>query len=654
MKNIFLEILGLSIKSSYVIIALLLVRVLIRKAPKIYSYMLMILAFIRLILFKSIPSIFGAFNYIERSGVVSNYENNVVKASVEITDFPNNVGNIENISNANNDIVMKSHIDIWQILSIIWIVGIILIISYSLWSYIKLKKSLNTAVKIEGNIYISENISTPFVLGFFKPRIYFPVGMNLEENKLILEHERVHIRRKDYIVKPACFIILVLHWFNPLVWAVYYYLVRDMEMSCDEKVIENYNGEIKKDYSKTILDFATEKSKYFIVPIAFSESDTKNRIKNILKYKKYPKFVGIFLVIMLVVVGCTTLPSSTTETRDNLNNGYDNEIDYAKYDNLYEEKIDELYKYRTNISIYNLDFVPAASKNLKSIGEWIPKPSNVYLNKIEAMEEDEGNIIELEFILDDLSSYLLPSFNGKYDEYYIGLNSDFGKIAADTLFVTIDDVDLVKVKYSYNEKIEERVFKPENTEIFENNTGEDMFKSYIDSINSVDYGYLIREQLLLEDNRLTDKDFEEHYRFNLFHIFNFEVIDFEGESDSGSGATENIPLYIKKDKLGKDKVTIFNSIAHNSTSVGNGIDYYSYKGTETALLKIVLLGEKNNYEYLKTIRYKVDEITEENFDEFFGEGEYKKNKDKIKTNKELTEENLAIEKDRLKEIKKNK
>ncbi|HHX69255.1 MAG: M56 family metallopeptidase [Miniphocaeibacter sp.] len=655
MKNLFLEVLELSIKSSYIMLVFFGIRFLIRKLPKIYSYILMVLAFVRLVLFKSIPSVFSLFNYVEQRDIVVNYRNNILGA-VEVGSGQKTLENMSStVKTMENTANIVSNFNIWNILSIIWVMGIAFLFVYSLYGYIKLKNKLTTAVKIKDNIYLSENISTPFVFGFIKPKIYFPLELNFEEKEYILEHEKVHIERKDYIIKPICFVILATHWFNPLVWFSYYFLVQDMEMSCDEKVIENFEGKIKVEYSKNILDFATKRNKYFMVPIAFSESNIKSRIKNVLKYKKYPRLVGIVLVLMLTIIGCTTLPNSRESdivTNVETEHSEPDNI-YPKYEELDKEReveIKKLYNSRTDFETLSTRYGYGDLKMIDSIGEHFYLPSHVTLESIiPNVDENSGeNIISIEVKLDKLSKYLLPSRKDLVDEYYFSDNVDIGEMNANLIFVTINDVDKVVFKYNYNSEIEERVFEPKNKEVFEDNRHEDRFRQYIDGIEFLNAGGYFRiEQLRMENNRIKDNSFGEIMDYGVFGYLNFDYRDYEEDYRGYLDISSEYNQTSVGIKVEDNNIVNYNYVVHYSLSKIDNEKPKWYR-TDTILIKVIFQKGKENsaggdLEYLKTKRMKVDEVTKNNFDSFFGKGEYEKYKDKIKTKNEVVKEILERE-----------
>ena len=223
---------------------------------------------------------------------------------------------------------------IMAIAQVIWLVGIGIFLIYSLVSYIRLKKRLIGSISFNivsseqsgsDNIYISDHIATPFVLGFLKPRIYLPSIINEKEISYILLHEQAHIKRKDHMIKLIVFGITVIHWFNPLALIAYVCMNQDMEMSCDEYVMKSYKEDIRKEYATSLLNLSVGRRSILGVPLAFGEGNVKGRIKNVTRYKKPLLSVVICTFVGCVVLGITLLtsPQSTTtlnEVVEEINN----------------------------------------------------------------------------------------------------------------------------------------------------------------------------------------------------------------------------------------------------------------------------------------------------------------------------------------------
>lgn len=314
MENLFLIVLKMSVTSSYVILFVLLARLLLKKCPKKFSYILWIVVLFRLlcpISFESKLSLIPNNSISEGSITVKKPLINYIDYTAEdlvnnvVTDVDNSENktenlNIEQINNSNNPI---SHNNFTSIASTLWVVAGSIMIFYSIYSFIKLKINLKNSVLIKENIYEINNIDTAFVIGIISPKIYIPKGLSEEEEEYILAHEKIHIKRYDYLIKIVAYIALIIHCFNPLVWLSFILMSKDMEMSCDEAVVKSLGTEIKKQYSMSLLSFATEKRALSVTPIAFGEGDVKSRIKNILNYKKPRFWITLLSAVVVIILG---------------------------------------------------------------------------------------------------------------------------------------------------------------------------------------------------------------------------------------------------------------------------------------------------------------------------------------------------------------
>jgi len=296
MEELFLKVLNLSFSGSIAILCVLFIRFFLKAVPKIFSYILWIIPCFRLICpfsFESILSIFPTKVY-------------PIPENIAYMQIPKIDTGIKIINNSVNSILPMAEpqasvnpLQIWQLAgTYIWICGIITILLYNIISILKLKKMLKK-YKANNGICITNAISTPFVMGLFNPIIYIPLGISNSEKEYIIFHEKVHIKRCDYIFKLFFYIILCIHWFNPIVWGGYFAMEKDMEMSCDEAVISKMGENIKKDYSLSLLKYSIKDS--FKAPMPFSSSTIKRRIKNILKFKK-TKMTTNFIVVFLIAI----------------------------------------------------------------------------------------------------------------------------------------------------------------------------------------------------------------------------------------------------------------------------------------------------------------------------------------------------------------
>lgn len=304
-----------------VILAVLLVRLILRRLPKKYSYLLWSVVGIRMLFQIQLPARFSLLSIwhflMQRiSGIRFLTDSPKVTNMQRLTDLQAGTQNLQpagqlitgqtvtgaaqGLSQAGSG--LGSGVDqILQICMFIWIAGVIALMLYGIISYLKCRRITAQAVHMEANIWECDHLTTPFVLGIIKPRIYIPFHLTVEEKPYILAHETYHIRRGDPIVRLFAFVLLAAYWINPFVWIAYFLMIRDMEMSCDEAVLLQLGTQIRKAYSNSLLTFATGRKQVTFSPLAFGESNTSGRIKNILDFKK-PKVWGSLLAILAVIL----------------------------------------------------------------------------------------------------------------------------------------------------------------------------------------------------------------------------------------------------------------------------------------------------------------------------------------------------------------
>ena len=199
----------------------------------------------------------------------------------------------------------------------IWLCGCIVLLVRNLFLIWRTKQTVLMAIRRKDNIYESEYISTPFVLGIVRPKIYIPFNLSEQEREYILKHEQYHIRRKDQIIKICAYILCVIYWFQPLIWFAYFVMIRDMEMSCDEYVLKNSKSDIRADYSTSLLKLATKTEDFNAGLPAFGESDIRKRVKNIMKFNAKKKWVSVVAAIAVVIVGVSCLTKAAVKTDAN-------------------------------------------------------------------------------------------------------------------------------------------------------------------------------------------------------------------------------------------------------------------------------------------------------------------------------------------------
>ncbi|WP_286680769.1 M56 family metallopeptidase [Tepidanaerobacter sp. EBM-49] len=312
MSKLFITVLNMSITASFAALIIIFARMLLRKSPKIFSYALWAVVWFRLICpvsFESALSLLPGQNLMfynvdtlaNPNALSEQYgAGGAVKQTLEST-----LTAVNTSSNANLiDTAVK-------IAAAVWILGIAIILCHSAISYLKLRNRISTATFYKDNIFETDQIHTPFVLGLMRPRIYIPTGLEQKELDYILKHEQIHIKRRDYVIKPIAFFTVVLHWFNPIVWISYFLMSKDMEMSCDEEVIRQSKEDIRVSYSRSLLSLSMKQSG-LLAPLAFGESNIKTRIKNILNYKK-PALWAICPACILVVAISMALAANPSD-----------------------------------------------------------------------------------------------------------------------------------------------------------------------------------------------------------------------------------------------------------------------------------------------------------------------------------------------------
>lgn len=314
MQAVFAKILNMSITGSIVIAVVLLARLFLKRAPKIYSYALWAVVLFRLLCPLSITaglSVLKPIPVTTTPGISAVSYQNVVQAVRENTSAPVQ----QQFVPAQPAEQPETKASPMQIAAYIWAAGASVMVAYSIAQYGILRRRLAEAVPLQGEIYLADRIASPFVMGILRPRIYLPSSTPMMERRFIVAHERHHIRRGDPAWKLLGYIALCLHWFNPLVWLAFCLAGKDMEMSCDEAVIKRLGEHIRADYSQALLRLATHKRMVSGMPLAFGEGDTKGRVRNMAKWKKPKVWVSaLCAALCLVILAACALNPKQKET----------------------------------------------------------------------------------------------------------------------------------------------------------------------------------------------------------------------------------------------------------------------------------------------------------------------------------------------------
>ena len=287
MNELFLKIINMSISASWLVLAVLILRFVLKKAPKWVNVLLWGIVAVRLICPFSFES---ALSLIPSSETIPLDIEMAVKPTID-SGVPviNSVVNpvLSSFAPPQHVLTSANPLQIWiPILNIIWLIGVGALLLYTAVSYWRLRRKVDTAVRYKDNIFQSENVNSPFVLGIIKPRIYLPFNMNGQDLEHVVAHEQAHIRRKDHLWKPLGFLLLTIYWFNPLMWLAYVMLCRDIELACDEKVIKELGNEQRADYTQALVACSVNRRMIAACPLAFGEVGVKERVKSVMNYKK--------------------------------------------------------------------------------------------------------------------------------------------------------------------------------------------------------------------------------------------------------------------------------------------------------------------------------------------------------------------------------
>ncbi len=299
MDAVFIKLLNMSITASWLVLTVILLRLLLQKTPKWIMGILWGFVAIRLICPFSLESIFSlvpSTEPIPQNIILS--ENPAINSGLPILNQTINPILSESLAPNVGDSVNPMQI-IVSAASVVWMIGILVMLLYTLISYVRIRRKVGEAVPLKDNIWVCDHISTPFILGMIRPRIYLPSSMNEGDMEYVISHEKAHLKRKDHIWKPLGFLLLSVYWFHPIFWVAYILLCKDIELACDEKVIRQFGAKIKKPYTDALINCSVPRKMTSACPLAFGEVGVKERVKGVLNYKK-----PAFWVILVAVVAC--------------------------------------------------------------------------------------------------------------------------------------------------------------------------------------------------------------------------------------------------------------------------------------------------------------------------------------------------------------
>lgn len=374
MDDVFLKLVNLSISASWLILAVLVLRVVLKKAPKWVMPLLWGVVALRLVCLFSIESALSLIPSAETipSEIVTETREPVLyeQATLDIVTNPTLPSAAEVPVGVSRQ---QAQVD-FNIYSVLWLAGMAALLVHALVSAGKLKRKLATAILLRDNIYESEFVDSPFVFGVVKPNIYLPMHMDEGTAAYVIAHEHAHLARRDHWWKVLGYLVLALHWFNPLVWVAYILFCRDIELACDEKVVKGLDGAARADYSQALLSCAAPGRAVAACPLAFGEGNIKTRVKSALHYKKPAFWVAAAAVLAVVIVAVCFLTNPRSERGSLVWAQKLNAADVASIE-LYVPAEGEARQYK---KLDTEEMAQAVELINSSRGTYIEKPETVY------------------------------------------------------------------------------------------------------------------------------------------------------------------------------------------------------------------------------------------------------------------------------------
>lgn len=304
MTELFLAFFNRSVSALYLVLAVLAVRLVFRRAPKWVSPLLWALVALRLLLPVSLHS---SFSLVPESEVIPPALVEAVTPAPGIrSDPPAADSTILSPLPGEETPLPSPAVDaagsLLSAVSGVWLAGIAVMLTYALVSYLRLRRRVADAVPLSGGLYRSERVASPFILGIMRPRIYLPLSLGGQDLDCVLAHERAHLARRDHWWKPLGFVLLALYWFNPLLWLAYVLFCRDVELACDERVVKTLSASQRADYSQALLSCSVPRSMIAACPVAFGEVGVKERVGRVLSYQK-----PAVRLVVLSLLACAAL-----------------------------------------------------------------------------------------------------------------------------------------------------------------------------------------------------------------------------------------------------------------------------------------------------------------------------------------------------------
>lgn len=321
MADAFIKLLNMSIAASWLVLAVILLRFVLKKAPKWVNPLLWGVVALRLVMPFSVGSVLSLIPSAQtvstvHAGIQSQPEavRPVIDSGVRFIDNAVNPVISQAFVNAPSpEAVAEPVLRAADVAAIVWVAGLAALLLYAAVSWLRLRSRVSTAVRLRDNVYQSEFVSSPFVLGMFRPKIYLPFAIDSADAEYVIAHERAHIARRDTWIKPIGYLLLCVYWFNPVMWLAYVLLCRDIEYACDERVVSAYTPTQRADYSEALLTCSVKRAHIAACPVAFGEAGVKDRVKRVLNYKKPALWIAAAAVAAVVVVAVCFLTDPVSE-----------------------------------------------------------------------------------------------------------------------------------------------------------------------------------------------------------------------------------------------------------------------------------------------------------------------------------------------------
>ena len=438
-------LLNMSLTASVAIVLVTLLRLLLKKAPKVISYALWGVVLFRLLCPVSIGSDFSVYNLFDTPTEESGTATSIIEyvpSNIVHTEYPAVALPVPGISDAINETLPQGEEQLRAdplegpifVATYVWMAGVLAMVIYSIVSYIRLRRKLSVVVPLRDNIFIADDIKSPFVVGLFRPKIYLPCNLGDKEQEYIILHEQHHIKRLDHVMKALAFLALAIHWFNPLVWVAFVLASKDMEMSCDEAVIRKVGGDVRADYSASLLTLATGRRIIAGTPLAFGEGDTKGRINNLSKWKKPAVWVVLLAVLACAILAIGLLTNPAAEREFPINGSNVSELDTE----MVVEKIAKAEGLENSSQLLvdadNFDLMFTSNFNWANDGaiRFLYGRNQKYYSAQLRMFHDDNK-----YFITDRSEWIEPEEDGTFT-YYEGMLSSY--IGAGTFMLDGDTV----------------------------------------------------------------------------------------------------------------------------------------------------------------------------------------------------------------------